>query len=78
MAPFFHVLDALPYVCLARCGKPAVFVWLCKLRTIEDHVLDHATVVSSTSIFKAKESPHLQLTLLESLFNVNTHPVCVR
>ena len=32
------VLDALPYVCMVRYGRPAVFVWLCKLHTIEDHV----------------------------------------
>ena len=44
------VLDALPIVCMVRCGRPAVFVWLCKLHMIEDHVLCHATVVSSTNI----------------------------
>ena len=40
MALFF-VSDALPYwyVCIVRCGRPAVFVWLCKLHKIEDHVL---------------------------------------
>ena len=33
-------------VCMARCGLRAAFVWLCKSKTIEDHVLYHATVVS--------------------------------
>ena len=60
--------DALPYVCMVRCGRPAVFVWLSNLYTIEDHVLCHATVVSSTNIIKAEESRHR--TLLESQFNV--------
>ena len=32
-------------VCMARCGLPAAFVWLCKHETIEDHVACHATVV---------------------------------
>ena len=32
-------------VCIARCGLPAAFVWLCKPETIEYHVLYHATVV---------------------------------
>ena len=43
--------DALPYwyVCVARCSRPAVFIWLCKFHTIEDHVLCHATVVSITN-----------------------------
>ena len=26
------------------CGRPAAFMWLCKPRTIEDHVLCHATI----------------------------------
>ena len=35
---------------MVRCGRPPVLVWLCKLHTIEDHVLCHATVVSSTNL----------------------------
>ena len=59
------VSDALPYwyVCMVRCGRPAVFVWLCKLHTIGDHVLCHATVVSSTNIFKAEESRRLHVVI---------------
>ena len=47
--------DGLPYwyVCMVRCDRPAVFVWLYKLHTIGDHVLCHATVVWSTNVFKA-------------------------
>ena len=30
------MLDALSYVCMVWCGRPAVFVWLCKPHTIED------------------------------------------
>ena len=47
MAPFFFVLDALPYwfVSMLPCGRPTIFVWPYKLPTIEDHVLCHATVV---------------------------------
>ena len=33
----FFVLDALPYVCMIQCVRPAVFVWLCKLHRIKDH-----------------------------------------
>ena len=33
-------------VCMARCGLRAAFVWLCESEAVEDHVLDHATVVS--------------------------------
>ena len=40
----FSVFDAFPYVCMVPCGRPAAFVWLCKLHTIEDHALCHATV----------------------------------
>ena len=44
----FFVSDALPnwYVCMVRCDRPPVFVWLCKIHTIEDYVMCHATVVS--------------------------------
>ena len=35
---------------------PAVFVWLCKLHTIVDHALCHATVVSTTKLLKNEES----------------------
>ena len=34
-------------VCMARCGLPTAFVWLCKSETIKDYVLYHATAVSS-------------------------------
>ena len=54
VAPFFFVLGALPYVCMVWCGRPAAFMWLCKPRTIEDHVLCHATVVSSTNLLKSQ------------------------
>ena len=33
------------YVCMARCGLRAAFVWSSKSETFEDHVLYHATVV---------------------------------
>ena len=33
-------------VCMARCGLPAAIVWLYRSKTIEDHVLYHATVIS--------------------------------
>ena len=60
----FFVLNALlPYVYMVRCGRPAVFVWLCKLHTIEDHVLYHATIASSTNIIKAEESRRLHVVL---------------
>ena len=62
MVPFF-VLDALPHACMVRCGRPAVFVWLCKLHTIEDRVLCHATVISSTYLLKAEESWRLHVVL---------------
>ena len=35
---------------MVRCGRPAIFVWLGKLHTIEDHVLCHVTDVSINSI----------------------------
>ena len=57
------VLGALPYVCMIRCDHQAVFVWLCKLHTIEDHVRCHATVVSRTDIIKAEESRRLHVVL---------------
>ena len=50
------MLDALPYICMVRCGCPAVFMWLCKLYTIEDHVLCHVRVVSSINLLKDEES----------------------
>ena len=31
-------------ICMARCGLPAAFVWLCRSKTVEDYVLYHATV----------------------------------
>ena len=34
-------------ICMARCGIRAAFVLLCKSKTIDDHVLYHATVVSN-------------------------------
>ena len=57
----FFMLDW--YVCMVRCGRPAVFVWLCKLHTIEDHPLCLATVVSSTNILKDEESRCLHVVL---------------
>ena len=30
--------------CMVRCGRPVVFMSLCKPHTIEDHALRHATV----------------------------------
>ena len=38
-----HLLST---VCTACCGVRVTFVWLCKPKTIEDHMLYHATVVS--------------------------------
>ena len=78
----FIVLDALQYwyVWMVRCGRPAVFVWLCKLRTIEGHVLlCYAMVVSSTNIFKVKESQRLHVVLfcrVRSMYTQST--VCFR
>ena len=64
----FFVSDALPYwcVCMVRRGRPAVFVWLCKLHTVEDHVL-YRKCFQSRGI-----SASARCTLLESLFNVYT------
>ena len=52
-----EVGSPIPYVCMVWCGRPALFImWLCKLHTIEDNVLCHATVVvSSTNLLKAKD-----------------------
>ena len=36
------VLDALPYVCMVRCGRSAVLVRSCKPHTIEDDAPCHA------------------------------------
>ena len=59
-------MDALlTYVCTVRCGRPTVFVWLCKLHTIEGHVLCHATVVSRLNIIKAEKSRRLHVALLD-------------
>ena len=61
----FLVLGALfPRVCEVRCGRPAVFVWLCKLHTIEDHVLSHATVVASIAQIRVEESRRLHVVYL--------------
>ena len=40
------------------------FVRLCKFHTIEDHVLCHTTVGSSTNIIKAEESRRLHVVVL--------------
>ena len=79
----FFVGSALSYwyVCMVRCGRPAVFVWLYKLHTIGDHVLSHATVVCSTNVFKAGvctlystgESVQCIHSLLYVLDNAVTH-----
>ena len=78
----FFVSDALPYwnVCMVRCGRPAVLVWLCKPHTIEDHVLRHATVVSSTNVFKAEEPRRLHVVLPTGEFVQCIHnlPLCFR
>ena len=63
----FFMLDVLPYVCMVRCGRPAVFMGLCKLRAIDDHVQCHATVVSSTNLLKADESWRLRVLQLYSI-----------
>ena len=43
-------------------------MWLCKLHTIENHVLCHATVgVSSTNLLKAEESRCLYVLQLYSI-----------
>ena len=55
----FLVLDGLPYVSIGRYGRLAVFVWLCKLHTIEGRVLCRAKVVSSKNLLKAVESRRL-------------------
>ena len=46
---------------MVRCGQSAVFMWLRKLHTIEDHVLCHAMVVSSTNLLKAEEYRRLHV-----------------
>ena len=77
MAPFF-LSDALPYwyVCMVRCGQPAVFVGLCKLHTIDDHVLCHATVVvSGTDVFEAEESRRLHVIILWRVCSMYTQSV---
>ena len=57
------------YVCMARCGFTA-FVWLCKSGTIEDHVLNHATVVSRcTSTAMSRPAAVLRDVLLLLLFS---------
>ena len=52
LRPRYRLLDAVggrlhsSTVCMALSGLRAAFVWLCKLQTIENHVLYHATIVS--------------------------------
>ena len=78
------VFDYVPYVRMVRCGQPVVrvFMWLCKLHTIDevfmrlcklhtidDNVLWHATGLSISNPYKAKESQHLHVvysTVLKS------------
>ena len=70
---------------MVRCGRPAVFVWFCKLRTIEDHVLCHATVVSSIkskprnlgvctlyTIGESVQCIHSLLYILDDAVTINT------
>ena len=44
---------------MVRCGQPAFFMWLCKLHTIEDHVLCYATAVRSTNLLKSRRRLHV-------------------
>ena len=78
----FFVLDALQYVCMVLCGRQAVFVWLCKLHTIDYNVLCHATVVNSTNITKAEESRRPHVALYWRVCSMYTHSllylVCFR
>ena len=68
MASFFLRWCALPYDRVIRCGRPAVFMWLCKLHTIEDHVvLRHATIVSGTNLLKVEESRRVHILQLYSI-----------
>ena len=72
------MLEALPYVCMVRCGRPAVFVWLCKLHTIKDYVLCHATVISSTHIIKAEEFRRRHAVLFWKVCSMyEQSPVCL-
>ena len=64
MALFFCVKCASVSLHEVRCGRPAVFIWLCQLHTIEDHILCHAMVVSSTNLIKAEESRRLHVLQL--------------
>ena len=61
-APF--VCFGCPSGCLHGTVRSAsCLLVLCKLHTIEDHVLCHATVMSSTNIIKADESRRLHVLL---------------
>ena len=53
-AAFFFVLDALTYVYMVQCGRSAAFMWLCKLHTIEGHVLHHVTVESTNLLNQSR------------------------
>ena len=53
MAPFL-LCWVLFRMCMVRCGRSAVFVWLCKPHTIEGQVLCHATVVNTTNLLKRR------------------------
>ena len=75
----FFVLDALPCVCMVRCGRPAVFVWLCKLHNmIGDRVLYHATVVSSTNLIITEESRRLHVVLYGVCSLHTPSPLCFK
>ena len=75
MAPFFCVGYSYGTGMSAWYGA-AGQLHLCdcaKLHTIEDHVMWHATVVSSTNVFKPRNLGVCTLySLLDSLFNVYT------
>ena len=66
MASFFLCWMPLPYVCMVRCGRSTVFEYLCKLHTIDNHVLCHATVVSidGADLVKVEESRRLHVLQL--------------
>ena len=75
IAPFFVVVGCTS-VFLHVPVRPAscirVFVWLCKLHAIEDHVLCHATVVRSINILKVEEYPLLRVVLYWRVFQCYT------
>ena len=51
------VLDAFLYVCMVRCGRPAVFMRLCKLDIIEDHVPGCCCLKKNLNASRPSEHP---------------------